>query len=152
MLQNIESIANIITGFGILVLTSLMVLYAKKAFFNEKKQPAKLSARVNYRFLNERNGKVPVTIDLFNSGDVSCWEVKIQMHFKNNRCIDDCIDFIAPKGTFSYYIGYLTYGREFKESCIELITGTQIKLTQINQSSNYSIEINNNDVKIVCNG
>lgn len=85
MLQSIESIANIITGFGILVLTFLIVLYAKKAFFNEKKQPAKLSGRVNYRFFDERNGKVPVTIDLCNSGDVACWKVKIQMHLVKSK-------------------------------------------------------------------
>lgn len=103
LLQITEFIYNI----SFIVFTFILVVYTVKSYNNEKKQPYKLIARINYSFNEETNNNINmVVLDIFNCGDYTAKMVKIQLIINHNSPIDlDCINFIAPKENFKYYLG-----------------------------------------------
>lgn len=89
-----------------IVLTLLIVIYTAKNYRNQKKQPPKLIARINYSFLEKVDDKIPVVLDIINSGDyvVERVFIKFALNHRTSEPID-YINFIAPKETFRYYLG-----------------------------------------------
>ncbi|MCM1123567.1 MAG: hypothetical protein NC416_13380 [Eubacterium sp.] len=98
----------LIYDVSFVVLTLILLIYTIKTYYNQKKQPYRLVARVNYCFMDKQDDAVPVVIDIINAGDYVAESVKIRL-VENHKLLRDldCINFIAPRETFNFYLGML---------------------------------------------
>lgn len=133
-------ITQLIYNIAFIIFTFILVIYSIKTYDNQKKQPFKLLARINYSFNNEKDDASIVMLDIFNCGDYAAKMVKIQLTVNHETPNElDCINFIAPKENFGYYVGTRTKNQ------LTLFDGRSYDLpnsldyTYINQSTNENI-------------
>lgn len=102
----ILQITQLIYNISFIVFTLILVIYAVKTYNNEKKQPYKLLARINYTFKSENDNMNSVLLDILNCGDYPAKMIKIQLIINRDTHRElDCINYIAPHEKFEYYIG-----------------------------------------------
>lgn len=119
-----------------IILTALIVEYTVKNYLEQKRQPPKLIARVNYLFLKKTNGQIPVALDIINVGDYAAEKVYIDFAVKHKSPESlDCINFIAPKENFEFFLGMWT------DSEVELFDGKRIKLQDPLDYDYFKLEI-----------
>lgn len=86
--------------------TLVLVIYTIKTYNNQKKQPYKLIARINYHFMKKKDDTNLVFLDIFNGGDYAAKMVDIKLVVNHNAPLNlDRINFIAPKENFRFYLG-----------------------------------------------
>lgn len=99
-------ITQLIYNISFIVFTFILVIYAIKTYNNEKKQPYKLLARINYSFVSENDNENSVKLDILNYGDYPAKMVKILLIVNREHPIElDYINYIAPQENFEYYVG-----------------------------------------------
>lgn len=130
-----------------IVLTLLIVIYTVKNYRNQKKQPPKLIARINYSFLEKADDKIPVVLDIINSGDYVVERVYIKFALRHKAPeLLDCINFIAPKETFRYYLGIWT------ESKVCLFNNREIKLQDPLDFDYFKLETQGTNIILTIKG
>lgn len=99
-------ITQLMYNISFILFTLILVIYTVKTYNNEKKQPYKLLARINYSFVKEDDNINIVMLDILNCGDYAAKMVEIQLIVNHDqpKCLDR-INFIAPKENFEFYVG-----------------------------------------------
>lgn len=130
-----------------IVLTLMIVIYTVKNYRNQKKQPSKLIARINYKFLKKIDGQTPVVLDILNAGDYVAEEVYISLALKHKTPERlDCISYIAPKENFGYYLGIWT------DSEVWLFNGKKIKLQDPLDYDCFIYDIDDTNITLTIRG
>lgn len=130
-----------------IILTLLIVIYTVKNYINQKKQPPKLIARINYGFLEKVDDQIPVVLEIINSGDYVAEKIYIKFALKHNTPEDlDCINFIAPKETFRYILG------EWRGSEVWLFNNKKIKLLDALDYDYFTLETHDTDIILKISG
>ena len=133
-----------------IILTLMIVIYTVKSYRNQKKQPPKLIPRINYVFLEKVDNQIPVVLDIINAGDYVAEKVHINFALRHRtpECLD-CINFIAPKENFRYFLGV------WIESEVWLFNNKKIKLqdpldydyfTLVTHDTNITLTISGDEI------
>ena len=131
----VKDFLEIMYYIAFIILTILLVIYAKKTYTNEKKAEPLLLARINYNLSDiSKNYYLPVTIDLLNSGDLIMKDIHIEFGSKNDKKIvhKELIQFISGHKLYKYCIG--TYNPS--DGNVNWIDGTVTKAFTKNTSQN----------------
>ena len=123
--------------------TLVLVIYTIKTYNNQKKQPYKLIARINYHFLKKKDDTNLVFLDIFIGGDYAAEMVQIQLIVNHNLpVIIDRVTFIAPKENFKFYLG------KRKNKKLELFNGKEFNLADPLDYDFFTQETNANIVTL----
>ncbi len=137
----------LIYNLSFIIFTLILVVYTVKSYNNQKKQPYKLIARINYHFTKKKDGMIPVILDIINYGDFVAKKVKIQFGIKQGQTKElDCINFIASKENFEFYLGSLL------EKQLMLFNGKQLLIKNPLDYDYFEISIENNIVTLIIRG
>lgn len=130
-----------------IILTLMIVIYTVKDYRNQKKQPPKLIARVNYCFLEKVDNQIPVVLDIINTGDFVAEKVMIKLGLRHKTPESlDCFNFIAPKENFRFFLGIWT------ASEVWLFNNRKIKLQDPLDYDCFTLEIQNTEITLTISG
>ena len=130
-----------------IILTLIIVIYTIRTYINQKKQSAKLFVRINYLFLERINNQIPVTLDIINVGDYAAERVYISFALRHKTPEHlDCINFIAPKENFKYFLGTL------ENSVLLLFNNKKIKLQDPLDYDYFTLETHDTEITLTISG
>lgn len=137
-----KDILEIIYYIAFIVLTGILVWYAKKTYVNEKKTAPILYARINYNLSDiSKDVFLPVTVDLLNDGDELMTDIEVEFGSEIDPAqvkLKEKIPFISAHDTYKYYIGTYNHTIGF----ITWIDGTKSKAFPKDEDLNASPSCN----------